>query len=72
MLNRVRALLGPLRASQVYATYPVQRLDVPITVESVTIDEIADSLGAVATGIAFMLHDYEGGRYNIREIGWAG
>ena len=69
MLESARDALGPLRAGQVYATYPVQALGAPIDVANVRIDDIADYLGSIATGRVFVLHDYETGRLNVREIG---
>ncbi len=73
MLERVRGRLSALRAGQVYALYPVQGLlGTSYGVENVAVDEIADYLGAVATGKVLILHDYEGQSLNIREIGEGG
>ena len=69
MLDRARKKLGPLSAGQVYATYPVQTLGEDIGIENVVIDDINTYLTEIVLGIRFMLQDYEGSRYNIRDIG---
>lgn len=69
MHDRARKKLGPLSAGQVYASYPIQTLGGDIGIENVVIDDISAYLTEVVLGIRFMLQDYEGRRYNIREIG---
>ena len=69
MLDRARKKLGPLSAGQVYATYPVQTLGEDIGIANVVIDDINAYLTEIVLGIGFMLQDYEGKRFNIRDIG---
>lgn len=71
LLTRAEESLGPLSAGEIYASYPVQTLGEGIGLENIQVDDASIYLTEVAARVKFILQDYEGGRYNIREIGTA-
>lgn len=69
LLNRSVGRFGKLGPGEVFAAYPIRRVQGDVTIDKVTKMPLLDHLTDVVVNLEFMLRDYQGGNLNIRPIG---